>query len=189
MHLTWETSSKERIILLKLDEEPWKKICKSLFINSLPFLAASKDVAELEERWRETENKAAKRLSLYLLARRSYFSEELKRKLKLKFLSPSAIEYALCACKRLGYLDDERAKELFIEKERRRGRGPQLIACKLRERGVSAEVKSDQIAEMRALLKTRYQKRDLKDFKERQKVARLLLQRGFDFELIKKLLN
>jgi len=119
----------------------------------------------------------AKRAAIRLLASRSHFSSELRRKLAGKGYPREAIEEALRECTRLGYLNDEERTRAFIEREKQKGNGPALIAYKLKEKGMNAEVAFDQEEAIRRLL-PRYR------LKDRVKTIRSLCRKGFGLESI-----
>ena len=189
MNLTSENWPQDpRFMLLMIDGCLWKRIYKYLFIRQLKILQRSIDKTDLEEKWEIIEKKGAEEAALKLLARKSYFSSELRKKLEQRNLSVLAIEHALEKCVKFGYIDDARESERFIQKEERMGRGPRLIKMKLKSKGIKAEVQINQKEAMQKLLSTRLRKYSLKDPKQRQKAALALQRRGFDLELISALI-
>jgi regulatory protein len=181
MQLTYDIKSEDpRFLRLKLDGLFWREIYKPMFFKHLGFLSKCDDRSDFYRKWEEIEKKAAKEAALTLLSRKSYFSMELKKKLSLKKLSEPAIHFALQECQRLGYVNDEEEQKRFIEKEERLGRGPRLIALKLKARGMKGEVACDQQRAILRLLQTRFRKYSLKNLQDRRKIFLALLRRGFE---------
>jgi regulatory protein len=79
--------------------------------------------------------------ALRLLARRDYFRQELATRLRSKDFSSADIESTLDRCAELGYLNDERLTERFIElRAIPRGWGPLRLIAELERRGVKREL-------------------------------------------------
>ena len=79
--------------------------------------------------------------ALELLAVREHFRAELEEKLVRRGFGQPEIEAALERCERLGYLDDRRAAERFVEVHAvRKGWGRRRLEQELRRRGAPAEV-------------------------------------------------
>ena len=127
---------------------------------------------------------ACKKAAFRLLARKSYFTGELREKLILKGHSEEAVEAALEVCRRIGLLDDKAMKERFIARAHKKGYGPKKIAFSLKQKGEEAEVETDQVSAILALLNGKYKKHSLSVLKEKQKVFLALQRRGFDHDSI-----
>jgi regulatory protein len=94
----------------------------------------------------------------------------------------------------LGFLNDDEWTASFVRGQSNRKVGPRAIAQKLASKGVRGEKleqalenswnPSEQKALITSLLKSRYAKKNLSDFKERQKVIASLMRKGFDFSAI-----
>jgi regulatory protein len=177
-----------RFLIVELDGEIWREVDRSTFRKHLKALYKCSSKEEAERFWPNIEAKAAEGVVLRLLSRKGYFSKELTRHLQKKNISSSCIEQVIHRYRELGYIDDEREISQCIRREQAKGRGPQFIAQKLKMSGVEAVVKMDQTAMIQRLLETRFSKYNLKNYKEKQKVAVALQRRGFDFELISALL-
>ena len=131
----------------------------------------------------------AKNYALRCLSAKSYYSEELRRAMRKKGHCETSIEEIVAECFRLGYLDDEEWLQVFVKSQFSRSRSPLAIAAKLAAKGVPAEKRKEllenlepSLASITDLLQSKYSKRDLNDFKERQKVIAALARRGFRFE-------
>jgi SOS response regulatory protein OraA/RecX len=134
----------------------------------------------------EDEEKRARQEAMRHLALRNHFSGELKRKLKRKGIGEEAADSALRFCEQKGYLNDSASIERFIQREEKRGYGPQMIAYKLKERG---GLPSTEIAKiMRALQKNeenvlrQFLQKHLakKSQSSKRKIAQQLARRGFN---------
>ena len=125
------------------------------------------------------EETQAKAYLFRILARRGYFSTELRTKLLRKGYSETVVDQVLRFCVEKGFINDEERCTRVIQSEKAKGRGPRRIAALLRSKGVSCEVEEiDQENEIQKLL-PKLQKKY-----ERQKLIQNLVRRGFDLEPI-----
>jgi regulatory protein len=137
-----------------------------------------------------------------LLALRAHSEQELRAKLRTAGFTSPVIEQAVLRCLGLGYLNDEsfarqRARALAVG----RLSGNRRIALDLRERGIDAELSQRVIAEIREevdeeeaarrLLQKKMRGRPVAglDERERARLARGLMSRGFPTSLILKVLK
>lgn len=131
---------------------------------------------------------ALKTKAFSLLAKRSYFSRELGKKLLDKGFSEDRVESLLDLLKKQGWLNDEELAARFVKRQKAKGYGAKLIAHKLREKAgekILLEI-SDSKEDALNLIKKKYQK-DLPY--KKNKVIAALLRRGYSYELIKTLLE
>jgi regulatory protein len=134
----------------------------------------------------EDEEKLARQEALRMLALRNHFSGELKRKLRRKGISKEAADRAAHFCAEMGYIDDQAATERFIQREEKRGRGPLLIAYKLKERGgltpaeIAKVVRAMQKNEETTLRQFLQKHLAKKSQSSKRKIAQQLARRGFN---------
>lgn len=173
----------EKTIELFLDGELWKEVNKRLFFKYLKEFRSNLN----ELKFYEIEHKVAKEAALGLLARRSYLSAELSRKLREKGFSEDAVRSAVDFCQEKGYLDDLDRCLRFIENEERKGKGSKAILFALTRKGVSVSHKMvEQIrSREKQTLKKWWQKqsRKVEGFSGEKRIA-FLLRRGFSMEAI-----
>jgi regulatory protein len=135
--------------------------------------------------------------ALALLARREHSTFELARKLRTRGFSQSDLDPVLSSLQANGLLSDERFVEMFVRSRISRGQGPLKIRAELRERGIadglieaylddSAESWGTRAEEARA---KRFGKEKPNDQREWGRQARFLGQRGFEGEVIRRLLR
>jgi len=129
------------------------------------------------------------------LARREYSKMELYQYLVKKF-DANQVDDELLWLANEGLQSDQRFTESFIRNSIMRGRGPMRIKDELRSRGISSGMIDDIFEEMEidwfAVMQQVYSKKYTSDpdcQKERACRLRFLQQRGFGFDLIRKLLN
>ncbi len=137
-----------------------------------------------------------------MLARREHSAVELKRKLLASVAEEEENESRLAEVdaviedfKKRGWLSEERFTEQLLH-ARKRKFGSLKIAHELRENGITedlvmealSEVKTDEFANALDICRKKY-KTPPKGREEWIKQARFLQSRGFDFEVIKKVLN
>lgn len=140
----------------------------------------------------DEEFRKAKIYALKRLSSKAYLTKELRDSMLRKEFLPEHIERILDECRQLGYLNDNEWLDGFVRGQLSKKRGPQAIASKLYQKGFSREkiqavvaaLKDghSQIDHIRDLLKSKYKKKDLSDYKEKQKVIASLARRGFSFD-------
>lgn len=85
-------------------------------------------------------DKACLDKAINILARRDHSCAELKKKLRSRGFNQQAITDTIKTCERLGYLNDARFTESYINQLERKGHGINAIRHKLFSRGVSSEI-------------------------------------------------
>lgn len=158
-----------RRLLLTLNGEPWKTVHTGIF-GKPPKLPAT------EEEWPELEIKMAKRFVLDRLSYRNYPGSILRQKLKERLVSNEAIDQALIEC--APYFNDASWTESFVAHEIQKGRGPRLIAHKLRGKGLQNE-----LIENALIPAYETQAEQIETLKEKYS-PQALIRRGFDTELV-----
>jgi len=128
-----------------------------------------------------------RRRALDLLARREHSVAELRAKLLRRGHGAGEIAAVLSGLEAEGLLSDARFAESYVAARRARGEGPLRIATALRQRGVAEELIARYVdredAAWQRVMEAAWRKRfggvRPRDFKERARQARFLLQRGF----------
>lgn len=147
----------------------------------------------------ENEFKSALKYALRRISAQSYLTNDLRKKLKDKKISPQIIEQVLTKCKEFGYLDDQAWIESFVRVQTAKKRGPQAIIQKLIGKGIHQDAAKKVVQKMtsaessdeaiKILLQTRYRNKNLADTKEKQKVILSLMRRGFSLDKIRMALT
>ena len=128
-----------------------------------------------------------KKKAISLLARRAYFSKQLKNKLLEKGYPLGEVEPLMVELTQQGWLNDEEMAKRFIEREKQKGYGAKMIALKLKEKGDFLKVAIEESKEaVRDLVAKRYLKQ-LPD--RRPQVIAALMRRGLPYELILEVLE
>ncbi len=95
---------------------------------------------KLEEIIRESDRENAMQYSFFLLSRRDYSQQDMRRKFKRKDFHPEVIEEVLSLLEKKGYLDDEKLmKRLFEYYLQERKAGRLYVIMKLVEKGFPRE--------------------------------------------------
>jgi SOS response regulatory protein OraA/RecX len=82
-----------------------------------------------------------------ILARRDHFVAELEIKLRRRGFDQAEVDEAVQRCIELGYLDDARAAERFVEQQAQiRGWGPLHLVAEMRRRGVEEALAERMVA-------------------------------------------
>lgn len=128
------------------------------------------------------------------LARRDHSEKELRKKLKDKFTAEeidAAIEYG----KNQGWIPDSAAGALALAEKtaatlRRKGKGPLYINQYLKEKGLPpvASQPAEELEKARELAHNKFSNIESMDRKEKAKVGRFLISRGFSLETVRKVI-
>lgn len=124
---------------------------------------------------------------LRLLAKRDYAYHELVTKLTNRGYPLADILELLDAFKEKGYLDDNRFATHYVTYRKQRGFGPKRIALELKTRGIDDSIiaektkiaDNDWLNEMQVLLMKRVKNKPLCEPKQKAKLVRFFLNRGF----------
>ena len=133
--------------------------------------------------------------ALKLLARREHTRRELQRKLAPHAADPSAVEALLADLEQRGWLSEARLTEQVIHARRRRF-GARRIEHELRSRGVSEEalaaaapeLKKSELEAARAVWRKKFGRLPGNQA-ERARQARFLQARGFEMEVVLKVIK
>lgn len=174
-----------------VEGKKWKEVHKKLYKNHLREILRASSKKDLRDIFLRLDTQLGRVVVYKLLALKGYMKSELVEKLKLRRIDPQAIEVILGECERLGYIDDQREGKLFIQRQKRKGWGPQVIAQKLSMKApelvelvkISDEEELNMI-EHWIQKKTRSQ--DLHDLKVKQKLYRFLKGKGFNESLVRQ---
>jgi len=193
--------NQHKVSIILVDEEEWRQIHHTIF-SSKAAAALPKDctsLSQLEDAFLNLEYRQAKHYVLKKLAAQSLPSDVLRKMLTKLLVSPVTIQNILNDCQKVGYLNDQDWLQAFIRQCQSRKMGPQAILMKLKSKGISDQLINgfehqlrdplSQQTNISNLLKTRYRKCDLKDFKQKQKVIAALLRKGFELSEIREAIS
>ncbi len=180
---------------IQIDGDSWRQIHSSIFGRNPKFTTTLlRGLEDWEEHFQVLEFQAAKRFGLKQIARKSQTSMELRQTLHDKLVSEDTIEQVIAEFNKSGYFDDAEWVQRYIQAKMGRGKGPDAIKMALRAKGIPdtlirqelkiGDADNSQNDQIKRLLETRYRNRNLKDFKEKQKVIGSLMRRGFSLESI-----
>lgn len=188
---------------LFLDEEFYCGVSEDTLIklNLKKGMQLSDETLELLNN-EESKNKCFS-YAVYLLGGRNYFEKVLKDKLRQKEYSDEAISFTMEKLKKYGYIDDERLTAAFVnDKKRFSKKGPRYIAQALKMKGVDSEIIRNALEDgydvdeayenckSLALKKYDYYKKRTEDqYTFKGKMYGFLAQRGFNSEVIRKVLE
>ena len=178
---------KKDVLILFWEEEEWRTVSKSLFLNELkkfPQGIAREEFSALEE-------KIAKNHALFLLSQRSLLSTELESKLLEKGISPECAKKTIALCTEKGYLNDDSGIEKLFARELRKGRSAKAAFFKIKQKAGGIDLKEhyeQARASERESLKRYIEKNQKKinrsDPKEMRKWAAKLCRQGFSPEMV-----
>lgn len=176
-----------------VEGELWKIVHKRLYKSHLKEIMRCQTKEELRASALKIDIKIARGVVYKACALKGYMKSELEKKLASVKIDPYAIEVVLKECEKLGYINDQREGKLFIERGKRRGLGPQMIAYKLQQKapefkGMVYEEMSEE--EQVALIKRWIEKKtvhaSLEEIKVKERLYRFLRGKGFDDHLIRQ---
>lgn len=130
---------------------------------------------------------------LWHLSRRDHSIKELKTKLLRKTDNPDWIEEVIIQLQKLGYLNDQRFVENFLDNcHRFKNYGPIRIKQELKLKGIDKEIINIAMLEsefdyFEAALEHLNKKynQPVEDRKERDRLTRFLINKGFGFDMIR----
>lgn len=154
------------------------------------------DGDELENLIKKCEETTAYNYALILLNNKDYTSKDIKNKLKLKHYSEQTINSVLSKLQLYDFINDERYAKRYVDYSLSiKKSGKNKILFDLKNRGIkNSDIDSIEIDEevqyLNAYNLALKKVNSIKDNpKKEEKVFRYLLSKGYDFDLIKKVLN
>jgi len=180
-----------------LDGEVWKEVHPAIFGRKTRFIAIV-DEADLFSKFNAYEFQRVRNYVIWRLSKQNYHSQEVSRLLKERLASQSTIQKVMQEFIEKGFFNDQLWVESFIRTQRKRLALPAILQ-KMKLKGLSQEeiesvrktwqdVDQEKLS-IENLLRTRYRKKNLEEFSEKQKVIKALLRKGFSFENIKQVLD
>lgn len=186
-----------KIVTICVDGSPWRKVYKSLFYKELMNLLNKCEKGAFFFEFEVLEKKLSRSFAIKVLATRSLFSGELKKKLMERGISPEIAEITVAYCVEKGFIDDLRQQEQFIESARRKGFGNRGILHLLKQKNRTDDfqvlplLSSDESEKeaLRRLIDKLSRRGDLRDPGIKRKLIAKLLRRGFSFDLVALCIN
>ena len=138
---------------------------------------------------------ALRRYCFWLLARRDYGREELLKKLKTYALDPDEAVRLADEMESKKYVDDKRVAQSIVRNEISKGCGPRKIQMTLKNKKIDVDGLDDSLKEVDWFqqaydLKVRkFGEAVTKDQKEKARQIRFLTYRGFDLDVVFKVVG
>lgn len=185
---------RQSILTIFCDGVPWRDLHTAVFGRKPALPKECRSIEEFDEHFTVIEYQHVKNYALRRLSMQAMLSSALSRSLKERLIPEKVIQKVILELIALGFLNDEEWTASFVRSQSNRKVGPRAIAQKLASKGVRGE-KLEQALEgswdvneqkklITGLLKSRYAKRNLSDYKEKQKVVASLIRKGFDLSAI-----
>lgn len=137
--------------------------------------------------------------SFRLLGIRPRSKKELEKKLQEKGFAKKIIKNTLKRLKELGYFDDKKFAQSWLEARKLAGKGKFIVKKELQEKGIEENLvkrildkysQKEEVEIARNLIERRRSKyQDLSSLEQKQKLARFLASRGFSWQTISKILK
>ena len=179
-----------------VDGELWKEVHTSIFGRHPKFPSLSSE-SNLETTFDTYEYQRVRNYVIWRLSSQAYHSEMLKKLLRNKCVQSHTIERVIQEFQEKGLLDDALWIQFFMQSQQKRY-GMKVILAKLYAKGLTKESlekiseewqHSSEEENIRRILETKYRRKDLSDYKERQKAFVYLSRKGYSFETIQQVLN
>jgi regulatory protein len=195
MKITCEINpTRKSILTISIDGEPWRDVHTSIFGKCPQLPQNCQTYEEFISQFSAFESRQVKNYCLRRLSLQAMLSTALASSLKERFVSEIMIQQMFHELNNLGFLNDREWSASFVRMQTSRKVGPHVIAKKLASKGIKGEElekalekswnSDSQKKQILSLLKTRYAKRNLTDFKEKQKVIASLVRKGFKLSII-----
>ena len=182
-----------------VDGEVWREASRQILGRALSSLKNCETLSDLEEAYQRLEKAGARRYLFRCLARQSYSSGELSKKLQERNVSSVATLTTIQELEEEGYLDDKRVCESFVERCIAKGLAPYAIKRKLQERGIKSETIREVVSvyesqdfqkeRIKALLEKKFKVSQSSNEKEKGRVIRSLLRKGYPLSLVFEVIN
>lgn len=139
----------------------------------------------------------AEEIVVRLLARREHSARELQQKLQLRGFDHKTIEKVLAKAQQLGWQSDQRYLEVWLRSCLARGDGIQKIRAAAAQKGIQGELleqalqdqEPDWVEQCYERLVRRFGHTPPQDPKERNRIMRHLMQRGYRLDQIQQALE
>lgn len=183
------------LLTIFVDDEPWRDISRTIFGRKPNIPKEVADLAILEAALAALEYAGARRYAIWRLSRMAQSSGGLAVALERALVSEACCQRVVAEFTTAGYINDQDYSDRLVAAEQARGRGPAAARRKLQRKGIDEKTADEALGSMDAdsqrtsvqrLMASRYAKRDLSDFKERQKVIASLLRRGFSYDVVRE---
>jgi len=177
--------------------EKWCDVHRSVF-GKHPSFSPVSSWEEWQKNFNQVEYQRVKNYVIWRLSSQSYHSEQLSKLLKERLVQKETIIKILQDCQQWGYLNDEQWVQLFMKTHQSRY-SLRLILIKLRQKGLKPDTLEQiaqswhqpkkELAAIQQLISKKYCSKNLKDFKERQKVVAALIRKGFQYDQVSQVLK
>lgn len=188
-----EIIDNNKFVDILVDGKEWKKVHRHLYKNYLREILRTPTKKHLRDLCLKVDIKLARMLVYKWLALRGFMKTELTKKLSSYEIDPRATAEVLSECEKLGYLDDKKEGRRFIEREKRRGLGPRVIAMRLwkkapelKKMACGSFTDDEQREQIIWWIKKKTCFADLSEIKVKQRLYRFLIGKGFDNSLIRE---
>lgn len=179
-----------------VEGDVWKEVHKTIFGKD-PRFPRIEDSDHLQVVFDELEMKRVKNYLQWRLSCQNYHSDQLRKMLSERLVQPKTIDKSIKQLVAMGLLDDRAWLETFVRLHKKR-MGIRLIVAKLKSKGITneslrflsyekdEEEKAREIESIVNQLHGKFQRRDLTQEKERQKVFCFFLRKGYEYDQIKQ---
>jgi SOS response regulatory protein OraA/RecX len=165
------------------------EVVKRVSLSIVPYAKLSS--ADSLEELGELEYIGSIKYAVRLLARQGLHTSQLKAKLSTHYVAADVQRKVCEYCIEQGWINDQEWVESKMRGWQRQGKGAREIRFRLQKLGIEEKIELDDRETLFSLVQRKYPQllQDQCVKKERDKIIRSLLRRGFSFSLISELLH
>ena len=176
-------------------------LSKNIIIDEALAINQEINEKEIDELIEKDQSTKAMDKAIRFLGYRARTEKEIKDKLNEKEFDEKVIKKTIINLKKMGYLSDREFVESWVkDRISTKPSGKKLLSLELQKKGVSEKLTQKQLDKLvnkktememakKALIKADKQYRNLTGQGKKQKIITYLARRGFDWPLIKELLD
>ncbi len=181
---------------IQINGQPWRTVHPAIF-GRKPKMSPIASIEDLQAQFDVYEHQRVKGYIIWRLSKQSYHTSQLAKLLKERLVQLKTIEKVLEELSEKGLCDDDLWMERFFTMHKGRYSLRQIIQ-KLLAKGIDKEEicnysekwsnPEEEYERLQVLIAKIARKKDLSDFKMRQKVIVSLIRKGFSIEHIKQII-
>lgn len=190
--------TKRDTLLLLVNDKPWKRLHTAIFGRKPRFNLKIQTKDELIHHFGKWELEKARNYAIRRLTQQSYHSEKLKNLLVQRLIPLDIAEKVIQECIERGFLQDDLWLDHYIKRNLKK-MSKRVIFQKLKREGIPLEIlkeleeqwqdPQEEIEALKNLIQLRMKKKEMSDFKTRQKLIAYLARKGFSFDNIKEAIS
>lgn len=197
MFLSRVSEKDGKLVDLYFGDQFLATVSRSLISPYLKQLRSTSSYEMAQDLLKEAFTKITKNYAAYLLGKKSFFRQELSKKLESKGFPEYAVQESLDFLEKVGALSDEKKLSLLVEKAIKKGKGRAYILSMVRQYQLDESLTEKCLERVREssqetiekLLSSKLKKYSISVPSERKKMIMFLQRQGFSLDDIFSCLN